>query len=124
MYNHPPQLKVSPIAATPHKSRPFRMILDLSFRLKVNNMIMPSVNDSTVKLGPQEALNYIGSALPRLIYAMATARQNYPMLFTKADIQDGFWKIFTDEEGRWNFACVLPQTKDHQDISIVVPNGI
>ena len=45
---HPPQLKVSPIAAIPHKSRPFRMILDLSFRIKVNNVEHPSVNNTTV----------------------------------------------------------------------------
>ena len=32
----PANLKISPIAAIPHKSRQFRMILDLSFELKVN----------------------------------------------------------------------------------------
>jgi hypothetical protein len=31
--NPPPQMKVSPIAAIPHKSKAFRSILDLSFSL-------------------------------------------------------------------------------------------
>ncbi len=31
--NHPRQLKVSPVAAMPHKSRAYRSILDLSFAL-------------------------------------------------------------------------------------------
>ena len=90
----------------------------------MNNVEMKSVNETTVKLGPQKALNYIGSALPRLIHAMATANENYPILFTKADIEDGFWRIFTDEEGGWNFSYVLPSTKEHPEKHIVVPNSI
>jgi hypothetical protein len=35
--NPPPQLKVSPIVATPHKSKDFRSILDLSFWLRLKN---------------------------------------------------------------------------------------
>ena len=48
--NPPPQLKVSPIAAIPHKSKAFRSILDLSFRLRLRSGgILASVNDSTIK---------------------------------------------------------------------------
>jgi hypothetical protein len=44
----PPELKISPIAMIPHKSRQFRAILDLSFRLKLkNDGFIPSVNEST-----------------------------------------------------------------------------
>ena len=32
----PPELKVSPLAAVPHKSRMWRAILDLSFRLRLS----------------------------------------------------------------------------------------
>ena len=45
-HNPPANLKISPIAAIPHKSRQFRMILDLSFELKVNHTRLKSVNDS------------------------------------------------------------------------------
>ena len=34
--NFPKNLKISPLAAVPHKSRKYRMILDLSFQLLVN----------------------------------------------------------------------------------------
>ena len=33
--NPPPELKISPIAAIPHKSKQFRSILDLSFNLRL-----------------------------------------------------------------------------------------
>ena len=35
--NPSPKHKISPIAAIPHKSRYYRMILDLSYELKINN---------------------------------------------------------------------------------------
>ncbi len=46
--NPPPQMKVSPIAAIPHKSKAFRLILDLSFLLPLRDGTkLPAVNDST-----------------------------------------------------------------------------
>ena len=46
--NPPQQMKVSPIAAIPHKSKAFRSILDLSFSLRLRDgTTLPSVNDST-----------------------------------------------------------------------------
>ena len=46
--NHPKNLKISPVAMIPHKSRNFRCILDLSFQLKVNKKKISSVNLATV----------------------------------------------------------------------------
>jgi len=52
--NPPANLKISPIAAIPHKSRLFRMILDLSFILQINGKPLSSVNDTSDKsLAPQ-----------------------------------------------------------------------
>ena len=48
-HNTPPNLKISPITAISHKSRLFRMILDLSYKLKVNNIKLRSVNDASDK---------------------------------------------------------------------------
>merc|ERR1712115_77152 len=36
-HNPPKNLKISPIAAIPHKSRDYRMILNLAYNLKLNN---------------------------------------------------------------------------------------
>ena len=49
--SHPRQLKVSPVAAIPHKSRAYRSTLDLSFSLRLTDGgSIPSVNDTTTKL--------------------------------------------------------------------------
>jgi hypothetical protein len=45
--NVPPQLKISPVAMIPHKSRQFQAILDLSFQLRINGKKQPSVNSAT-----------------------------------------------------------------------------
>ncbi len=48
--NPPAELKISPIAAIPHKSKQFRSILDLTFHLQLKQGgILPSVNATTVK---------------------------------------------------------------------------
>ena len=48
-----PTLKVSPAAYIPHKSCQYRVILDLSFRLFVNDKYLSLVNDDNVKISPQ-----------------------------------------------------------------------
>ena len=46
--NPPVELKISPIAVIPHKSKQFRSILDLSFNLRLKQGgIVPSVNATT-----------------------------------------------------------------------------
>ena len=73
-HNPPPKLKISPIAAIPHKSRGYRMILDLSYGITLNGIRHPSVNESTnPDVAPTHALKELGNVLPRLIYAVATA---------------------------------------------------
>ena len=62
--NPPKELKISPIAAIPHKSKDFRSILDLSFRLRLaNGGVLASVNDTTEKTAPAGAINQIGECL-------------------------------------------------------------
>jgi hypothetical protein len=51
--NPPEQLKISPLAMVPHKSRAFRAILDLSFRLRLKDgSEVPSVNEATTLEAP------------------------------------------------------------------------
>ena len=73
---------------------------------------------------PEDSLKHVGSALPRLIFALAQAVESKPAFMAKGDIEDGCWRTFTEEEGKWNFACVLPTTAEHQEPSIVVPKSI
>jgi hypothetical protein len=45
--NLPKNIRISPIAAIPHKSRDFRMILDLSYMFTIEGELWPSVNMSS-----------------------------------------------------------------------------
>jgi hypothetical protein len=72
--NPPPQLKISPIAAIPHKSKVFWSILDLSFCLRlIKGGFLESVNNSTLKLAPKGALDQLGHSLSRIIHAFMEA---------------------------------------------------
>ena len=93
----------------PHKARTYRAILDLSFELALTGYVLPSVNDATRKMAPEDAINQIGSVLPRIIKAMATAPvDGGDIMFSKLDISDGFWRMVCKEGQEWNFAYVLP----------------
>jgi hypothetical protein len=73
----PPNLKVSTIAAVRRKSRLYRMILDLSYQIKINGKKLQSVNDTSDKnLAPQHAMYELGNVIPRLIWAMATSNDS------------------------------------------------
>lgn len=121
----PENLKVSPIAAIPHKSRKYRMILNLAYRLRILKERLKSVNDSTNKLAPQHAMFELGNVIPRIIWAMARApNTGVPILFSKIDLKDGYWRMVVDEDEAWNFAYVLPRENDNEPIMLVIPNAL
>ena len=127
-HNHPPNLKISPVALIPHKSRSYRCILDLSFQLKINNKKISSVNLGTLLRAPQKSMAHLGMVIRRLIYILA---DNYnvhqPFVFSKCDIKDGFWRMIVNRLDAWNFAYVLPPTKKVQhldDTEIVIPHAL
>jgi hypothetical protein len=124
----PAKLKVSPIAAIPHKSRLFRMILDLSHGFRLVEVDCPSVNDGTTDAkAPMESMAELGSVLPRIVHAMATTPvDSTPFLFAKLDIKDGFWRMVVPENDEYNFAYVLPQLPgdENSEPQIVVPSSL
>ena len=96
-------LKLSPLAMVPHKSRKYRAILDLSFSLKIFGMEIPSVNDATVITAPQQSMAQLGSVLPRLIEAVATAPVDKGnLVFSKLDIKDGYWRMVVEQGRHFN----------------------
>jgi hypothetical protein len=114
-------LKISPIAAIPHKSKAYRSILDLSFCLRLKNGgVRAAVNNSTKKMAPKGAIDQIGEALSRIIHAFAEADKNAKIFMAKWDIKDGFWHMDCVEGEEWNFAYVLPQA-DGKPKKLVVP---
>jgi len=89
--NPPTKLKISPIAAIPHKSKAYWSILDLSFRLRLNNGgFRDAVNDTTVKTAPGGAIDQLGECLSRIIHAFAAAEEDAKKFMAKWDIKDGF----------------------------------
>ncbi len=122
--NPPPQLKISPVAAIPHNSKPYRSILDLSFRLRLEEGgVIPAVNDTTSKTAPQGACDQIGHALKRLIHAFAEAGDDEKVFMAKWDIKDGFWRLDCQAGEEWNFAYVLPQ-EEGMPVKLVVPTSL
>ena len=72
--NIPTQMKVSPIAVIPHKSKAFILILDLSFSLKLTPYgRVFSANENSEKTDPGGAIDKIGHVLLRLICAFVEA---------------------------------------------------
>ena len=124
-HDPPPQLKISPIAMVPHKSRPYRAILDLSFPVKLKpSGEVPSVNTTTVKTAPKGAIDQIGHVLPRIIHAFAAAEENDKIFMAKWDIKDGFWRLDCEVGEEWNFAYVLPSSVGTNDLKLVVPTSL
>jgi len=106
----PKDMKVSPVAAIPHKSKAFRTILDLAFSLKLKPTgCVPSVNENSVKTAPAGAIDQLGHVLKRLIHAFAEAPSDALILEAKWDITNGFWRIDSQRGKEWNFAYVLPE---------------
>ena len=126
-HNPPKNLKISPIAAIPHKSRDYCMILDLAFALKLeNDSDLQSVNDASDKtLAPHHSMYELGNVIPRIIQEMAAAPNNgVPILFTKIDLKDGYWRMVINEDDAWNFAYVLPPENENDDIKLVIPDAL
>jgi len=88
--NPPENLKISPIAAIPHKSKQFRSILDLSFHLRLKQGgVLPSVNSTTVKTAPKGAIDQLGHSLSRIIHAFAETDDDAVIFMAKWDIGVG-----------------------------------
>ena len=95
MKNFPKQLKISPVAMIPHKSRAFCTILDLTFRLRHKGKLLESVNSATTKMAPAESMIQLGN----LIVLLAdNCNPDQPFMFAKLDIKDGFWRMAVNEE--------------------------
>ncbi len=123
-HSPPPQLKISPIAAIPHKSKLYRSILDLSFSLALKDGTnLPLVNDMTTKTAPMASTDQLGHSLSRLIHAFAEANENDKIFMAKWDVKDGFWRLDCQDGEEYNFAYVLPQPPS-EPITLVIPTSL
>jgi hypothetical protein len=125
-HNFPKNLKISPLADVPHKSRVYCMILDLSFQLLVNGNKFDSVNSSSDKsLAHQESMYELGNVIPRIIWTMALSKdKTTPFMFTKVDLKDVYWRMAVNADDAWNFAYVLPGAGPIDHIQLVIPDAL
>jgi len=120
----PRELKVSPIAMIPHKSRLYRAILDLSYKLRLTpDEVMKSVNESTTKTAPRGAIDQLGHSLSRIIHAFAEVDDDVKVFIAKWDIKDGFWRLDCEEGEEYNIAYVLPQ-EEGMPVKLVIPTSL
>ena len=120
----PPQLKISPVAVIPQANRRDRIILDLSFPVRVGTEILQqAVNATTITQSEPRSLAHFGTAMQRILAFMAHAPAEYPIYFSKYDISDGFWRMVVAKGEEWNFAYVLPQPAGNP-IRLVVPSAL
>jgi hypothetical protein len=125
-HNFHKNLKISPLAAVPLKSRVYRMILNLSFQLQVNDNKLDTVNDSSDKsLAHQESMYELGNVTPHIIWTMALSKdKTTPFMFTKVDLKDGYWRMAVNADDGWNFAYVLPGAGPNDPIQLVIPDAL
>lgn len=122
--------KISPIAAIPHKSRLFRMILDLSHKgqRRLGKQPKLSVNELTSDdAAPSKSMDQLGHTLGRVIYAVGhQPTADGPILFCKLDIKDGFWRMSVPTKDEEQFCYVLPQLPGQppEEIQLVVPSSL
>ncbi len=122
--NPPAQLKILPVAAIPHKLKAFHSILDLSFCLQLKHGgFLNLMNNATVKLAPQGALDQVGHALSWIIHAFAESDDSAKIFMAKWDLKDGFWQMDCQAGKEYNFAYILPQEVG-MPITLVVPTSL
>ena len=120
--------KISPIAAIPHKSRLYHMILDLSHKGQGQRgqSIVTAVNELTnQQAAPLASMDQLGKVLPRIILTIALAPEtDGPLLFCKINIKDGFWCMCVPANHEHQFCYVLPPTDEDAELMIVMPSAL
>ena len=124
----PPRLKILPVAMILHKSKKFRCILDLTFKLKHEGKIFTSINKTTVKQALPQSMVQLGQSVKRIVATMANNHnKTNPFIFSKLDIKDGFWRMAVSNADAWNFTYILPSCNKNiqvDDIELVIPNSL
>ena len=67
----------------------------------------------------------LGNVIPRIILKMAKAPDTgVPILFSKIDLKDGYWRMVVSESDTWNFVYVLPPLNPGDDIELVILDAL
>jgi hypothetical protein len=76
-----------------------------------------------MKKSPKGAIDQLGHALERIIYAFVESADDERIFFAKYNIKDGFWCLDCADGDEWNLAYVLPQ-KEGTPVTLVIPTSL
>jgi hypothetical protein len=113
-----PHLKLAPAGVVPQRTRRPRPIIDYTFS---------GSNQNSIPLANMKAMQF-GAALPRILQRIAYANPTYgPVLLSKFDLADGYYRIPLTPEAALELAVVLPplhnSTTALVGIPLVLPMG-
>ena len=102
------------------------MIINLSYELKMDKEILKSINKASDKdLTPQHSMYELRNAIPQIIWNMEKVPDaGVPILFSKIDLKDGYWRMVVNEADTWNFAYVLPLLNPGDNIELGIPDAL
>ena len=99
-------LQISPLGCVPQREQRPRIINDYTFS---------GVNPSTLKMSPQESMQW-GRTLQRILWYIFTADNRHgPMLLSKTNLSDGFYQLNLSPMGALKLAVPF----DHQGQRLV-----
>ena len=108
--------------------------MDLSFpvyrravrgrRRQIQKIMQEAVNKFLVGLAPEKAVKQTGNILPRLFEYLLKAPAATPVLFSKIDLLDGFWRMKVPEDEMAVIKYLLTQYNLKAGLSHFVEKGI
>ena len=150
--NLPPATKVSRVATVPQTNRRDRIILNLSAEVAPRKSRRskrartpaptptatstkappappasaphPSVNDTTTPAPDQTAVKDLGNVFRAVLLFMFVTDPSWPMIFSKLDLSDGFWRMLVAKGSEFNFIWQLPQLDPLAPRRVVIPSAL
>ena len=108
-----PALRLSPLGCVPQRDRRPRIINDYTFS---------GVNPSSLKLAPQEAMQW-GRTLNRVMWYVLNADTRHgPVLLAKTDLSDGFYQLHLTPSGALKLA--VPFTSRDKEPMVAIPTRL
>ena len=93
------------MAMIPHKSKPYRCVLDLLFTLFIKGVNLALVNEKIKNLARPENMDQLGLVLKRMIHTMAKYfHHGLKIKFAKLDAKNGFWRMAVSVEFKF-YVC-------------------
>jgi hypothetical protein len=88
-----------------------------------NNPWSTHVNDTNIKLAPQETVREIGNVFQQVIALLDSAALDEVVMLEKRDLSDRFWRMLVQEAKQWNFAYGMPNLPG-SPVYIVLPAAL